>query len=232
MLIYLIRLVAFVFLSCINRTPFAIPHAQAPRIKPLSLLFVTSLHPTLLLWLLRVWLRCIWEPIHAIVVDSISRVRPARHDIFREMREIGSVCVAVKEEDMMWVNGAYRRDDAVIERYKTRMTRVCRLIHRIIASDPRIILVMLRKFLPQPDNTVLKVAVPPEVTQVNSRIAVPPSILAAGACVQVENRVDAVLRAGVHDAIEMLETGGLEYARVIVVLKMSVVYGDADTVQA
>lgn len=48
----------------------------------------------------------------------------------------------------------------------------------------------------------------------------------------IENRIDALLRAQIDDTVEMLEPLLLQHARVVVVLEVAVVDGDADAVQA
>lgn len=57
-----------------------------------------------------------------------------------------------------------------------------------------------------------------------SRIRVPVIVLPARSSVEVNNCVNAVLGAEVHNAIEVLEPGLFELAGVHVILKVAVVY--------
>ena len=110
---------------------------------------------------------------------------------------------------MIWIDSAHCRDNAIIERDEPRMARVGRLIHGIISSNPGIPSVMLCELLPKPNNSVFEVFVPPEIAKMYARIAVPATILATWACMQVENSIDAILGTHVNNTIEMLETGSL-----------------------
>ena len=72
----------------------------------------------------------------------------------------------------------------------------------------------------------------PEVGDMRSGVRVPAAVLPAGRGVHIEDGVDAVLRAGGDDAVEVREALGLEHARVEVVLEVAVADRDADAVQA
>ena len=133
---------------------------------------------------------------------------------------------------MRWVYSADGGFDAVVEGGEAVVFRVARLVERVIARDPGIRLVAGGELLPEPDGAVLEVPVVPEGGVAGRVVGMPVWVLAAWGGVHVEDGVDAVVGAEGDDAVEVLEAGGLEDARVHVVFEVVVVEGDAEAVEA
>ena len=152
----------------------------------------------------------------------MNRVRRVLPILVRlaEMRKVGRKRVAVEEKSVVGVDTADRSVDTVVERDQARLVRVRRLVERVVARDPRVVLVMLRELFPEPYDAVLEVLVVPEVGDVRARVRVPVCVLPAWRGVQVKDGVDAMLGAEVDDAVEVLEALGFEYARVHVICPM------------
>ena len=104
------------------------------------------------------------------------------------------------------------------------MLRVCRLVHRVVTSNPLVVFIVLRELLPEPDKSILEIFVNPEVRNVRPGIRVPIGVLSfepnmksfqrdalirkmlTSRCrVAINDRVDSVLRTNVDYAIEMFE---------------------------
>lgn len=71
----------------------------------------------------------------------------------------------------------------------------------------------------------------PEIGNVNARITVPAAVLSAGDGVQIDDGVDALGCAEGDDAVEMGEGVGEEDAWVEGRFEVTIVDGDADTVE-
>ena len=185
-------------------------------VHPLPLLLVAPPDAVPLRLAAHVPLRRTGEPEHRVVVDRVYDVLPARVRV-PEVREVARERVSVEEERVVRVHGADRLVDAVVERDDARLVRIRRLVERVVARDPRVADVVLRELAPEPEDAVLEVLVVPELGDVRARVRVPVGVLAAGSSVEVEDSIDAVLRAQVDDAVEVLETLGLQDAWVHVV---------------
>lgn len=76
-----------------------------------------------------------------------------------EVTEVGTEGVAVKEENVVGVDGADGRLNALVEGQKTSVLLVGRLVQWVVASDPGVVLVVLGELLPNLDSAVLEVLV-------------------------------------------------------------------------
>jgi len=83
-----------------------------------------------------------------------------------EMRKITRECVSVEENGMLRVNRADGLVNAIVERDYSGMRRIGGFVKWVIASDPLVVNIMLSKFFPEPDCTVLEVFVHPEIRDV------------------------------------------------------------------
>ena len=78
---------------------------------------------------------------------------------------------------MIRVDSSYGFDDAIVESDEPGVTRIGRLVHWVISRNPSIVLVMPRELFPEPNGPVLEILVPPEVCEMDTRIAMPATIL-------------------------------------------------------
>ena len=186
--------VALVLPARIHRAPLAVPYAQPALVHPLPLLLVAPPYAVPLRLAAHVPLRRRGEPEHRVVVDRVRDVLPPLVRV-PEVREVTRERVPVEEERVVRVHRADRPVDAVVERDDARVVRVRGLVERVVARDPRVPDVVLRELLPEPDDAVLEVLVLPELGDVRARVRVPVGVLAARGSVEVEDGVDAVLRA-------------------------------------
>jgi hypothetical protein len=82
--------------------------------------------------------------------------------------------------------------DSLIERRKSHVLRITRLIERIIPSDPRIILIPSSDLLPKPHSPVLMILVIPEGSIARRVIRMPVRILATRNGMHIQDSVNAV----------------------------------------
>ena len=78
-----------------------------------------------------------------------------------KVRKVRCEGVSVKEDGMVWVDGADGSVDFVVEPDESSMLRVGGLVQRVVTCDPLVVFVVLRKLCPKPEDTVLKVFVVP-----------------------------------------------------------------------
>ena len=100
---------------------------------------------------------------------------------------------------------------------------VRRLVERVVPRDPGIVAVVLGDGLPQVHHAILEVRVRPELRPLGGVVAVPVLVLRTGNRVQVEDRVDPVSGAGLHDPVEQPESLVLHHEWCAVVLEVAVV---------
>jgi len=231
MLVDLIRRVSFVLLACVYRAPFTIPDTQTPLVHPFPLPSVAACHPSDLLLRSNIGFWRSRETVSCIIVDSVRRVSPSLVRI-TELTKVRRKGVSVPENDMLIVYGANGVVNSIVEADEPRMLGVCRLIERIVASDPRIVLVVFRQFTPKPHETVLEVFVSPESSDVDTSIGMPVGILPAGSGVHIKDCVDPMLCTDVYYAIEVLEPLGLQDAWVHIILEVLVINGDPNAIQS
>lgn len=94
--------------------------------------------------------------------------------------------------------GVYNTDSllqALVEGRKADVLWVTRLIDRVVACDPRVPLVSLGNYFPQPYGAVLVVFVVPERGPGGVVVGVPVLALSTWHCVHIQNCVDAMLAA-------------------------------------
>lgn len=87
--------------------------------------------------------------------------------------------VALQKENVVRVNIPDRWHNAVVESQQTCPFRVSRLVHRVVASDPRVTLVSASNMFPEVNGSVLEVLVVPESSVSSRVIGVPILVLAA-----------------------------------------------------
>jgi len=105
------------------------------------------------------------------------------------------------------------------------------LEYLLVASHPRVFFVPCRYLLPQPDCPILMIFVDPESCVVSRVIRMPVHVLTSRSRVHVKYGIDAIFRAKVDHSIEVLEATFLQNAGIHVVLKMSIVEWNTDTIE-
>lgn len=152
----------------------------------------------------------------ALTVNRVRRIRPLFVNVTK-VGKIGGERVAIKVNDVLVVDGAYRIVHPLVKLDDGRLCRVCGLVEGVVPRDPLVPDVVLREFRPQPDRTVLKVPVNPKVGDVSASVGVPVRVLSSGCGVEVENGANTLLGAKVDNAIKMFEALLLEYAGIRVI---------------
>src|SRR5258706_9255063 len=102
----------------------------------------------------------------------------------------------------------------LVKRVEQHSRRIGRLIKRIIASDPRVVLVTFGNNFPQPDGPILKMLVLPEKCLLRGVVGVPVLILVSSGSMQIEDGVNFVVSANLDHSIKVLQTGFTYYCRV------------------
>ena len=149
-----------------------------------------------------------------------------------EMRPVRGKCISVKEDDVVRVNLPDCAVRTVIPLLQPGVCRVTGLVEGVVSCDPWVVLVVLSENLPKPDCTVLEVLVVPKLGNVVCRVGVPVSVLSTRDSVHVEDSVDSLCGANVNNPVEPFEALRLEHAGVQIVLKVAVVEGNTDAVEA
>ncbi len=149
-----------------------------------------------------------------------------------ELVELRRIAVSVQEQDVIRIDGADRGLEATIEGPDGRALRVTRFVDRVVSGHPRVASVVRGDVFPEVDDAILELPLRPEVRPLRRVIAVPVLVLRAGDRVQVEDRVDAVPRAYVHDGVQKSEALLADLERCIIALEVAVVERDPHGVQA
>ena len=131
---------------------------------------------------------------------------------------------------MVRIDGAYRLLEPLVEGTDRGALGIPRLVHRVVAGDPRIAAIVVGEVLPQVDDPILELPLRPEVRPLGRIVAVPMLVLSAGHRVQIQDRVDAVPGAGIHHAVEPADTLLPDLERRIVVLEVPVVERNPDRI--
>ena len=145
--------------------------------------------------------------------------------------ELGRVRVAVEEQDVIGVDRPDRRREPRVERADDGARLVGRLVHEVVARHPGVALVAVGDRLPQVHDPVLEVTVLPEERPVRRVVRVPVLVLGARQRVQVDDRVHAVRRAGLHRPVEVAEAVLDDLERPLVGLEMPVIDRNAHAVE-
>jgi hypothetical protein len=90
-----------------------------------------------------------------------------------EVGEIRCKGVSVKKDNVVGVDSMNGADASVVPLLKAGMSRVCRFIENVVSGNPGIPFIMLGKFFPKPDCTVLEILVNPEGCDVGGVVRVP-----------------------------------------------------------
>ena len=93
-------------------------------------------------------------------MDRVRRIIPPLVGIAK-LRKVRRESVSIKENGVVWVDGADGSVDFIIELDESSMLRVGGLVQRVVACDPLVVFVVLRKLCPKPEDTVLEVFVVP-----------------------------------------------------------------------
>ena len=93
-------------------------------------------------------------------MDRVRRIFPLLVGIAK-VRKIRRKGVPVKEDGVVWVNGADGSVDFVVEPDDSSMLRVGGLVQRVVTCNPLVVFVVPRKLCPKPEDTVLEVFVVP-----------------------------------------------------------------------
>lgn len=152
----------------------------------------------------------------SLTVNRVCRVRPLLVDVTK-VGKVGGERVTIKVNDMLAVDRTNGIVHPFVKLDDSRVRRVCGLVQRVVPRDPLVPDVVLCELRPQPDGAVLKVLVDPKVGDVGAGIAMPVRVLSSGCGVEVEDGVNALLGTKVDDAVEVLKTLLLEYARVHII---------------
>lgn len=79
-----------------------------------------------------------------------------------KVRKIGRKSVAVQKNSVLCVNLADSHLETAVEVNQSRVLGVAWLINEVVPRDPRVVFIMLSKFLPKPNNSILEVAMIPQ----------------------------------------------------------------------
>lgn len=101
--------------------------------------------------------------------------------------------VTIKPEYVIGIHLPDCRLESLVERGQPVVLRIARLVDRVVAGHPWVVLVTRRDLLPKPDGAILVVLVVPEGGVVGRVVRVPVAVLTAGNSVHVEDGVDLVL---------------------------------------
>src|SRR5215212_7100627 len=162
-----------------------------------------------------------------VVVVGIHDARPR----VPEHAKVNRVAVALEKDQVIRVDCQDRLVEAPVKGHYELLAWVGRLVYGVVASDPRVAPVALRYVLPDVHGPVLEVSVPPEQRFVGRVVRVPVLVLVARQGVQVDDRVDSLLRAQVYDTVQMPEAILSYLVGAHVVLEVPVVHGKPEQVQ-
>lgn len=145
-----------------------------------------------------------------------SRLRGATHEAKVLLSQVG-------------IDGAYGGLNAAVPGGQARLGGVARLVERVVADGPRVVLAVLGQLLSEPDGTILEVLGAPELVNVVARVRAPVAAVTyrhnqwgrreggrrereegvcggtSGGGVQVQDGVDALVGAEIGDVVEPLE---------------------------
>ena len=106
-------------------------------------------------------------------MNSIDAIRPSLTEFALKMAKVGRKSVSIQEDDVVGIDGVNRWNAPVVPELKSFVRWIRRFVQNVIASDPRVALVVRCEFLPEPNSSVLKVFVHPEAGDVGWVVRVP-----------------------------------------------------------
>lgn len=98
-------------------------------------------------------------------------------------------------------------------------------------THPSVGLVIICDLSPQVNHAILAVLELPEKSLVDTRVTVPALVLTTGKSVHVDDSVESFGRTGVDDPVKKAEPSRLDNRGVAAVHEVSIIDGDADTVE-
>src|SRR4051794_32940247 len=98
--------------------------------------------------------------------------------------------------------------------------RIGRFIEDIVPRDPWVVFITLSNVLPDEEEAILEIFVPPEIGEVGSGVCVPSAALSARGCMHVDDGVDRMCSTGGNCTIQMLKGVGFHDPRVHVICVM------------